>query len=137
MSMDLAELGAVLCDEFDQRELELKTIQLETRTKVKRNQEELAKLSQGDRENQMKARKIMLDEANSLLNKYRADRATLAKSLKANEASQIGEMISWAKEREEEMKGWYKAARYMLRKSEEPTGEHKAGGYKLRKRTGR
>lgn len=130
MSMNLAELGAVLCREFDQREQVLKTLHLEIRTKVKRNQEELSKLSNIDRKNRIEDRKKIMDDANSLLNKYRVERATLAQL-------QIGEMISWAKEREEELEGWYKAVRYMLRKSEESTGEHKAGGYKLRKRTGR
>lgn len=137
MSMNLSELGLVLCQEFDQREHELKTLHSGIRTRVKTDREELSKLSNVDRANQMKAQKQIKADAGGLLDKYRAERETLVQVLKANEVSQIGEMNSWARERAEELKGWYKAGRYMLRKPEESKGGHKAGGYMLRKRTGR
>jgi hypothetical protein len=116
MSMNLAELGLVLCQEFDQRELELNTLHSEIRTRVKNDREELSKLSNVDRANQMKAQKQIMEDASGLLDKYRVERVTLAQVLKTNEVSQIGEMNSWAREREEELKGWYKAGGYMLRK---------------------
>lgn len=137
MSMNLAELGLVLCQEFDQREHELKTLHSEIRTRVKNDRAELYKLSNVDRTNQMEAQKQIVGDASGLLNKYRVERATLVKVLKGNEVSQIGEMNSWAREREEDLKGWYKAGRYMLRKPEESKGGHKNGGYMLRKRIGR
>jgi hypothetical protein len=114
--MNLAELGLVLCQEFDQRELELNTLHSEIRTRVKNDREELSKLSNVDRANQMKAQKQIMEDASGLLDKYRVERVTLAQVLKTNEVSQIGEMNSWAREREEELKGWYKAGGYMLRK---------------------
>ena len=137
MSMNLAELGLVLCQEYDQREHELNTLHSEIRTRVKSDREELSKLSNVERANQMKAQKKIMEDARGLLDKYRVERATLTQVLKANEVSQIGEMNSWARERAEELKGWYKAGGYMLRKPEESKGGHKAGGYMLRKRTGR
>ena len=137
MSMNLAELGLVLCQEFDQRELELNTLHSEIRTRVKNDREELSKLNNLDRANQMKDQKKIMEDASGLLNKYRVERAALGQLLKANDVSQFAEMNSWAREREEELKGWYKAGRYMLRKPEESKGGHKAGGYMLRKRTGR
>jgi len=137
MSMNLAELGLVLCQEFDQRELELNTLHSEIRARVKNDREELSKLNSVDRANQMKAQKQIMEDSRGLLAKYSAERAALAQVMKANEVAQIGEMNSWAKEREEELKGWYKAGSYMLRKPKESKGGHKAGGYMLRKRTGR
>lgn len=137
MSINLAELGRVLCQEFDQREHELKTLHSEIRTRVKNDRAELSKLSKVDRSNQMKAQKQIVGDASGLLDKYRVERATLAQVLKANEVSQMGEMNSWARERDEELKGWYSAGRYMLRRPEESKVGHKAGGYMLRKRIGR
>ena len=136
MSLNLAELGLVLCQEFDQRELELNTLHSEIRTRVKNDREELSKLTNVDHVNQMKDQKKIMEDARGLLDKYRADRATLVEVLKANVVSQIGEMNSWAGEREEELRGWYKAGGYMLRKPEEQKDGHKARGYMVRKRTG-
>ncbi|TGE34898.1 hypothetical protein E4K67_28245 [Desulfosporosinus fructosivorans] len=137
MSINLSELGRVLCREFDQREHELKTLHSEIRTKVKKDRAELYKLSDVDRNNQMKAQEQIVGDASGLLDKYRVERATLVKVLKGNEVSQIGEMNTWAREREEDLKGWYKAGRYILGKPEESKGEHENGGYILRKRIGR
>lgn len=154
MSMNLAELGRVICREFDQREHELETLHSEIRTRVINDREELVELREVDRANLWKAQKQILGDASSLLVQYRVERVTMAQVLKANVVSQIKEMDSWAKEREEELKGWHKAGEYMskkpeeskgwhkdeeymARKPEESKGGHKAGGYMVRKRTGR
>lgn len=137
MSMNLAELGLVLCQEFDQRELELNTLHSEIRTRVQNDREELSKLTNVDRANQMKIQKQIVEDASGLLNKYRGERATLVQVLKSNEVSQIGEMKSWASEREEELKGWYKAGGYMVRKPEESKDGPKTGEFMVRKRTWR
>ena len=137
MSMNLAELGHVLCQEFDQRELELKTLHTEIRTKVINDRKELFKLREVDLANQTLARRQILEETSGLLNKYRVEKKTMEQTLKANRATQIDEMKTWLNERGEELKGWHKAGGYMLRKpEEEPKGGHKGGGYMVRKRTG-
>ena len=138
MSMNLAELGRVICQEFDQREHELKTLHSEIRTRVGNDWEELAKLREADRANQWKAQTQILEDARGLLGQYSVERATMAQVLKANVVSQIHEMDSWAKERGEELKGWHKAGVHMARKPEEESkGGHKDGGNMVRKRTGR
>lgn len=116
MIMNLAELGRVLCQEFDQREHELKTLHSEIRTRVENDRKELSKLSKVNRANQMKDQKQIVKDAIGLLDKYRVEMATLEQELKAKEVSQMGEMKSWASERAVELKGWYKAGGYMLRK---------------------
>ena len=137
MSINLAELGRVLCQEFDQREHELKTLQSEIRTRVKNDRAELSKLSMDDRSNQMKAQKQILGDASGLLDKYRVERVDLAKVQRANDVSQSDEMNSWVRECDEELKGWYSAGRYMLKSPEKSKVGHKPEGYMLRKRTGR
>ena len=142
MSINLAELGRVLCQEFDQREHELKTLHSEIRTRVKSDREELSKLSDVDRANQIKAQEKILEDTRRLLDKYSVEIETLAQELTDNEVLLIGEMNSWARERAGELKGWYQAGRHMSRKPEEPKGGyksegHKSMGYMLRKRTGR
>jgi hypothetical protein len=116
MSMNLAELGLVLCREFDQRELELKTLHSEIRTKVKNGREELSKLGDVERANQMKYQKKIMEDASGLLDQYRVERKTMEQSLKADRVSQIDEMKTWVNERGEELKGWSEAEGYMLRK---------------------
>jgi hypothetical protein len=116
MSMNLAELGLVLCREFDQRELELKTLHSEIWTKVKNGREELSKLSDVERASQMKNQKKIIEDTCSLLDKYRAERKTMEQGLKADRVSQIDEIKTWVNERGEELKGWSEAGGYMLRK---------------------
>ena len=137
MSMNLAELGRVLCHEFDQRGLELNTLHSEIRTKVINDREELAKLRNVDQANLQIARTQILEDTSGLLNKYRVERKTMEEGLKTDRVSQIDEMKTWVNEREEELKGWYKAGRYMAKKLEEESkGGHKDGDM-VRKRTGR
>lgn len=137
MSMNLAELGRVLCQEFDQRGLELNTLHSEIRTKVINDRKELVKLRNVDRANQQTARTQILEDTSGLLDKYRVERKTMEQGLKADRVSQINEMRTWVNERGEELKGWYEAGGYMVRKpKEESKGGHKAGGYMVRKRTG-
>lgn len=138
MSMSLAELGHVLCQEFDQREHELRTLQSEIRTRVKNDREELSEQRKVDHTNQLKAQKQIFEDASKLLDNYRVERADLAKVLKSNVESQIVEMMAWGKEHEEELLGWHNAGEYILSKRVEGArSEHKVGGYQLRKRTGR
>jgi len=137
MSINLAELGRVLCQEFDQRKLELTTLHTEIRTKVINDQKELVKLRSVDHDNQKIAKTQILKDTSGLLDKYRVERKTMEQGLKADRVSQIKETKTWINERGEELKGWYEAGGYMLRKPEESKGGHKAGGYLLRKHTGR
>ncbi len=138
MIMNLAELGRALCQEFDQRGLELKTLHSEIRTKVINDQVEVDELRNVDRTDQQKARTQILEDTSGLLDKYRVERKTMVQGLKAERVSQIDEMKTWVNARGEELKGWYEAGGYLLRKPEgELKGGHKAGGYTLRKRTGR
>jgi len=116
MSMNLAELGRVLCQEFDQRKLELNTLHSEIRTKVTSDRKELVKLRNVDSANQQIARKQILDDTGSLLEKYKIERKTMEQGLQADRVSQIDEIRTWVNERGEELKGWYKAGGYMLRK---------------------
>jgi hypothetical protein len=51
-----------------------------------------------------------------LLDKYRVERKTMERGLKADRVSQIVEMKTWVNERGEELKGWYEAGGYLLRK---------------------
>lgn len=136
MNMNLAELGHVLCQEFDQRELDLKTLHKEIRTKVINDRKELVKLQGVDFANQTLAKTQILEETGGLLNKYQADMKTMEQSLKANRATQINEMKTWMNERHEELKGWHKAGGYMLRKPEEESKDGHKGGGLVRKRTG-
>jgi|GEM_PF-1763559 len=137
MSINLAELGRGLCQEFDQRQLELNTLHSEVRTKVITDQKELVKLRNVDRDNQQKAKTQILEDTSGLLDKYRAERKTMVQGLKADRVSQIDEIRTWINKRGEELKGWYEAGGYMLRRPEESKGGHKAEGHLLRKRTGR
>ncbi|MCO1604097.1 hypothetical protein [Desulfosporosinus nitroreducens] len=137
MSINLAELGRVLCQEFDQRQLELNTLHTEVRKKVINEQKELVKLRNVDSDNQQIAKKQILEDASGLLDKYRADRKTMVQGLKAERVSQINEIKTWINERGEELKGWYEAGGYMSRKPKESKGGYKAEGHLLRKRTGR
>ncbi|ODA39731.1 hypothetical protein [Desulfosporosinus sp. BG] len=116
MSMNLAELGRVLCQEFDQRNFELDTLHSDIRTKVISDRKELAKLRNIDSSNQQIARTEILQDTSGLLNKYRGERKTMEQDLKAARASQIDEMRTWLNERGEELKGWYEAGGYLLRK---------------------
>ncbi|WP_407312194.1 hypothetical protein [Desulfosporosinus sp. SB140] len=116
MSMNLTELGRVLCQELDQRELELNTLHSEIRKKVINDQKELVKLQDVDRINQQKARTQIQEDVRGLLDKYRVERKTMEQVLKGDRVLQINEMKTWANERGEELKGWYKAGRYLLRK---------------------
>ncbi|MDR3587838.1 MAG: hypothetical protein P4L59_21390 [Desulfosporosinus sp.] len=136
--MNLAELGRVLCKEFDQREHELKTFHSEIRTKVINDREELVKLREADRANQQIARTQIWEDTSGLLTKYGVEKKTMEQGLMADRVAQINEMKTWVKEKGEDLKGWYKAGSYMLRKPEEELkGGHKAGEYMVRKRTGR
>jgi hypothetical protein len=116
MIMNLAELGRVLCHEFDQRGLELNTLHSEIRTKVIKDRDELVKLRNVDRANQQMATTQILDDTCGLLDKYRVERKTMERGLKADRVSQIVEMKTWVNERGEELKGWYEAGGYLLRK---------------------
>ncbi|SPF44545.1 conserved hypothetical protein [Candidatus Desulfosporosinus infrequens] len=116
MSMNLAELGRVLCKEFDQRERELKTFHSEIRTKVLNDRKELVKLREADRVNQQKARTQIWEENSGLLNKYGSERKTMEQGLRADRVAQINEMKAIANEWEEELQGWHKAGEYMVRK---------------------
>ncbi|MCB8818437.1 hypothetical protein LJE72_23455 [Desulfosporosinus sp. SRJS8] len=135
--MNLAELGRVLCQEFDQRKLELATLHTEIRTKVINDRKDLEKLRSADQTNQQIARKQILKDTMGLLDKCRDERKTMLQGMKVDRISQINEITTWICERGEELKGWQKAGVYMSRKPEESKGEQKAGGYMLRKRTGR
>jgi hypothetical protein len=139
MSMNLAELGRVLSQEFDQRGLELNTLHSEIRAKVINDREELFKLRNADQASQQLVRAQILEDTMGLLNKYRVERKTMEQVLKADRISQIEEMKTWFNERGEELKGWYKAGMYMAGKpkKEEAKGGHIDGGYMARKRTGR
>lgn len=116
MSMNLAELGLMLCQEFDHREDELKTLHSEIRTRVKSHRTELIQLRKVECSNQQVAKTQIRNEVGALLSLYRVDRETLAKELRNNRISQRKEMNSWAKVQESELKGWHKAGAYMLRK---------------------
>ncbi|MDR3601809.1 MAG: hypothetical protein P4L49_15215 [Desulfosporosinus sp.] len=138
MSMNLAKLGRVICQEFDQRGLELNTLHSEIRTKVINDREELISLRNADRTNQQIARTRIMEDTSGLLDKYSVERKTMEQGLKADSVAQINEMKTWVNEQSEELKGWYKAGEYLLRKPEkELKGGYKAGGYMVRKRTGR
>lgn len=116
MSMNLAELGKVLCQEFDQREAELNTIYMDIRIKVKKDREELLKLRESDQANLKLAKKQVLEDIISILNNCHIERKAVAQSLKADRAVQVEEMNSWENERGEELKGWYEAGGCMFRK---------------------
>jgi len=136
--MNLAELGRVLCQELDQRELELNTLHSELKTKGINDRKELVNQRDVDQANLQKARTQILEDTSGLLVKYGAEKKTMEQGLKADRIKQINEMKTWVNERGEELKGWYEAGNYMLRRPDrELKGERKAGGYSLRKRTGR
>lgn len=116
MSMNLAELGRVIGQEFDQRELELKPLHSGIRTKVINDREKLVKLRDVDRTNQQMARTQIREDISGLLDKYSVERKTMEQVLKNDRVSQIDEMKTWANERGEELKGWYEAGGYLLRK---------------------
>ena len=138
MSMDLAELGSMICEEFDHREIEINTIHEELRTMVINDRKELVKQRDVDRANQQKARTQILEETSGLLGKFGVEKKTMEQGLKADRVLQIKEMQAWVNARGEELKGWYKAGSYLLRRPEEELkSKYKAGGYTLRKRTGR
>jgi len=114
--MNLAELGLGLCKEFDQRKLELNTLHTEIQTQVKNDRKELVDLLNVDRVNQQIARTQTLEDTIGLLDKYRVERKTMEQGLKADGVSQIDEMKTWVNERVDELKGWYEAGGYLLRK---------------------
>ncbi|HWQ43347.1 MAG TPA: hypothetical protein VN456_15110 [Desulfosporosinus sp.] len=114
--MNLVELGRVLCQEFDQRGIELTTLHSEIRTKVKSDRKEIVKLRDIDSAEQQKAKTQIWEDICSLLNKYGAEEKTMERGLKADRVAQINEMKTWVSERGEEMKGWYEAGSYLLRK---------------------
>jgi hypothetical protein len=114
MSMNLAGLGFLLCQEFDLRKLELNKLHSEIRTKLITDRKELVKLRNVDRSDQQKARTQILEDTSSLLDKYRAERKTMEQVLKNDRVTQINEMKTWANERGEELKGWYEAGGYLL-----------------------
>ena len=116
MGMNLAELGRVLCQEFEQRNLELNTLHTEIRTKVINDRKEIVSLRSVDLGNQKKARTQILEDTSGLLDKYRVERKTMEEGLKADGVSQINEMKTWINERGEELRGWYEAGEFMLRK---------------------
>ena len=116
MSMNLAELGRVLCKEFDLREHELKAFHSEIRTKVINDRNELVKLREADRANQQIARTQIWEDTSGLLNKYGVERKTMEQGLKADRVAQINEMKTIANEWKEELQGWHKAGEYMVRK---------------------
>lgn len=115
MSMNLAELGRVICQELDNREQELNTIHLEIQTKLTDDKKELVKLKDIDRTNQQKARTQIREDVSNLLNQCRVERKTIEQVLRDDRISQINEMKTWDNERGEELKGWYKAGEYLLR----------------------
>lgn len=137
MSINLAELGRVCCQEFDQRQLELNTLHTEVRTKVINDRKEIDKQQSADQANQQIAGREILKDTSGLLDNYRVDRKTMLQGLKADRVSQIDEMKAWINERGEELKGWYEAGSYMSKKPKESKGVNKAEGHLLRKRTGR
>lgn len=138
MTINLAELGRVLCQEFDQRENDLQILHTEIRTKVKTDRKEIVQLRDVDRTNQQMARTQILEDTSDLLDKCSVERKTMERGLKADKVSQIKELKTWVKGRGDELQGWYEAGRYMLRKPQERSkGGYKTGGYEFRKRTGR
>ena len=116
MSMNLAELGRVLCQEFDQRKLELNTLYVEVRTRVINGQKELVKLRNIDLDNQQMAKTQILEATSGLLDKYRVERKTMVQGLKDDRVLQIDEMKTWINDRGVELKGWYEAGGYMSSK---------------------
>ncbi|WP_088185968.1 hypothetical protein [Desulfosporosinus sp. FKA] len=138
MSMNLVELGNVLCEEFDQRKHELETIQTEIWTKVKNDKDELAEQRKVDQRNQLVAIKQVLESAQELLENFEVEHSDMKKVLVSNFKSQVEERMVWAGEREEELKGWYKAGEYLFgTKIVEGKKERKFGEYATRKRIGR
>lgn len=116
MSMNLAELGRVLCQEFDQRECELKTLQSEIRTRVKANRSELVQVRDADRAALQAAQKQSFEENGELLKKFSMERIDMVQGLNNDRKLQINEMTLWIRERGEELKGWHQAGIYMLSK---------------------
>jgi hypothetical protein len=138
MSINLAELGHVLCREFDQRENDLQTIHEEMWTKVKHDRQDIVHQRDVDRANLQMARTQIREAACDLLDKCRIERRTMEQGLKADRVSQIKEMKYWVRGRGEELKSWYAAGRYMFRKPQEKSKDgYITEGYEFRKRTGR
>ena len=116
MSMNLAELGRAICQEFDHRKLELNTIHSELQTKVINDRKELVKQRDVDSADQQRAQTQIWEDTTGLLDKYSSERKTMGLGLKADRVTQIEEMKTWANERGEELKGWYGAGSYLLSK---------------------
>jgi hypothetical protein len=116
MSMSLSELGSALCQEFDQRENELRILQSEVRRRINNDREEISAQKKIDGIELSSAKQLVFEDVSGLLGKYCFEGADLVKVLKLNIGIQREEMTSWAQELEVELMSWHKAGEYMLKK---------------------
>lgn len=116
MSMDLAELGHVICQDFDNRVLDLNTIRSESDTKLKTDCNELVQHADDDRVKLQTARREIWKDTLNLFIKCKEETITMLDGLRDEDSKNSEELKAWAQEQGKDLKGWYAAGAYLLRK---------------------
>ncbi len=113
MSSGLAELGRELCQEFDERQQDLKTLSAQTALEIKQHREHFAQQEKADRAERRAERGRLKTTVAGLLGQYREERKTMVRELRDARAAQRQELKEWNAGRGVEFKTWNEAVRYV------------------------
>ncbi|MHB8124456.1 MAG: hypothetical protein ACYDEJ_02225 [Desulfitobacteriaceae bacterium] len=116
MSKDLSVLGQELCQEFDDRLVELKKLGFEIQVDLKKHRDELNHQKKFDISERLAEKLRQQTEVKALLISYGQDRRMLSQTLEETRKVQTRELKSWLEESMKHLETWQKSVRYIHKK---------------------
>jgi hypothetical protein len=117
MSKDLSVLGRELCQEFDDRQMELKKLNFQVQVDLRKQCGELNHQKKIDISERHAEKLRLQTEVKALLDGYTQERKKLWKILEKDRVVQTSELKLWLDEFRGHLKTWQKSVQYIYSKS--------------------